>query len=68
MNKEKTKRLINYKVVIKTMECKHMNTRKLFWMDTNPNKWEKTDVAICLDCNSVVRRTGIKVVDENGNK
>ena len=45
------------------MACKHRNTRKLFWMDSNPKKWIKTDVALCLDCHSVVKKRGIPVSD-----
>jgi len=36
------------------MKCTHKNTRKLFWMNTNPNRWERTDFALCLDCGMVI--------------
>jgi len=36
------------------MRCKHENTRKLFWSNTNPNRWERTNFSICLDCGFVV--------------
>ena len=31
------------------MKCKHTNTRKLFWSNTNPNRWERTEYSIRLD-------------------
>ena len=36
------------------MKCKHTNTRKLFWSNSNPNRWERTEYSICLDCGMAV--------------
>ena len=46
------------------MECKHENTRKLFWSNNNPSRWERTNVSICLDCNAIVGKQEIKI-EEN---
>ncbi len=43
------------------MKCKHNNTRKLFWSNSNPNKWERTNVSICLDCEAIVGIQEIKL-------
>ena len=43
------------------MKCKHENTRKLFWSNNNPNRWERTNVSICLDCGSIVGMQPVKM-------
>ena len=36
------------------MKCKHTNTRKLFWSNSNPHRWERTEYSICLDCGMAI--------------
>jgi len=43
------------------MKCKHTNTRKLFWMNSNPKRWMKTEISLCLDCGSVVKQEEVKI-------
>jgi len=43
------------------MKCKHENTRKLFWSNNNPNRWERTNVSICLDCDAIVGMQPVKM-------
>ena len=47
------------------MKCKHENTRKLFWSNSNPNRWERTNVSICLDCDMIVGKQVIKLVEKD---
>lgn len=47
------------------MKCKHENTRKLFWSNNNPNRWERTNVSICLDCDLIVGKQVIKLVEKD---
>ena len=47
------------------MKCKHENTRKLFWSNNSPNRWERTNVSICLDCNAIIGKQEIKLEDKN---
>ena len=47
------------------MKCKHTNTRKLFWSNSNPNRWEKTEYSICLDCDIIVGKQVIKLIEKD---
>ena len=33
-------------------------------MNTNPNRWERTNVSICSDCDLIVGKQEIKLVKE----
>ena len=46
------------------MKCKHKNTRKLFWSNNNPNRWERTNVSICLDCDLIVGKQPVEMVEK----
>ena len=59
-------RMINrniYKPIItyNNMKCKHQNTRKLFWMNSNPKKWMRTEFSICLGCQTIIIKSAVKV-------
>ena len=43
---------------MKTKDCKHKDTRKLFYQDKN--KWIRTDISMCLDCNKIVQMGEVK--------
>ncbi len=50
------------------MRCKHINTRKLFWSNTSPNKWMRTEYSICLDCDAIVGLQPVKIVEKDLGK
>ena len=50
------------------MKCKHQNTRKLFWSNSNPNRWERTEYSICLDCGCAVGLQPLKLEEKNMEK
>ncbi len=47
------------------MNCKHENTRKLFWSDQQRKKWVRTDVSICLNCNKIVGLQPVEMETKN---
>ena len=47
------------------MKCKHENTRKLFWSNNSPNRWERTNVSLCLDCGMIVGMQPVEMGKKN---
>ena len=43
-------------VNVSMIKCKHLRTRKLFWMNNNKSKWVKTEFSICIDCWNIIKK------------
>ena len=50
------------------MKCKHEKTKKLFWLNQQRGKWEKTNFSICQGCGSCVGMQPIKIEQKDMEK